>query len=108
MPDQPSPQSLWVAAAFSADGSQLVVADGIGPIFKARYLPSLSIFPCGKYLNVSWPAIASSSGLFLRRNLDLGSTNWQTFPTDPLFTNGSYSMMLSPTNAQEFFRLENQ
>jgi hypothetical protein len=102
------PPGVWTAVSFSSDGSQLAVTEDDYPIYTARYMPPLNLALIGKNGTLSWPALASSSALCLTESPDLASTNWSAVTAIPVLANGQYSVTITASNSQSFYRLSNQ
>ena len=68
--------------------------------------PLLSLISSNAQLAVAWPS--SVSGFQLQQNTDPTTTNWSNV-TDPiLLSNGMDEVIISPSNAANFYRLISQ
>ncbi len=98
------PSANWSSVASSADGRRLVAAVNGGGIYVWQSAPSLAARPQGKNWLLSWPSFWSGTGL--QQSSDLARTNWINAPAALTLTNGLNEVFVTPTNAQEFFRLK--
>jgi hypothetical protein len=93
----------WNSVASSADGARLVAASSQG-IYASQPPPALNVALAGGNLALSWLSTALPFGL--QQNSDLTATNWTSVADSPIFTNGWYQLIASPTNAATFYRLK--
>jgi hypothetical protein len=59
----------------------------------------------GTALTLNWPAWTNGLSLYSSTGLGAGA-NWTAVPTSPVATNGVNFLTLTPTNGQNFFRLQ--
>jgi hypothetical protein len=103
------PQGNWSTIASSADGSLLLTSPFPGHILESRSTPQpkLSIVPADGNITVSW--IVPSTNFVLQWS-PIGDGGWSDVSAPPVLnlTNLKYEVVLSPTNSQGFYRLENR
>jgi hypothetical protein len=92
--------------ASSADGSVLSAVSYPGGVYVLRATPALSLARTGTNLLLSWPDLASATGLVLQQISNLAATNWTAVTTVPGLTNGLYQAVvpLSP-KTNRFYQL---
>jgi hypothetical protein len=84
-------------------GGQVANAYAAGPSVIAG--PKLLVSPAGgSHIAVSWPANATTFGLFSTTNLAHGT--WAAVPGTPGVTNGLNTMIFSAPPAQSYYRLK--
>lgn len=109
--DAGAPTDRWNSVAMAADGSKLVATAGSasfdansGQIYFWQSEPTLGSAFSANGLMLSWPQ--QWTGYLLRQNSDLMTTSWTDVPITPILTNGQNQVLISPTNSQDFYRLE--
>jgi hypothetical protein len=87
-------------------GTDIFAATNLAsPIFEVSLPPAtLDIAPSGTNLVLSW--MSPPGGFVLQQNSDLTTTNWTAVTNTPTITNGQNQIILSPTNGNQFYRLE--
>jgi len=93
----------------SFPGSPVAVAGEVTAIDLALYDPAsvwLGIAPDGDMLEVRWPEFAT--GTVLTTSPDLSPGSWQVVPGEFTTADGVRSHRVTPTQAHEFFRLEDR
>lgn len=108
-----APARPWTAVASSADGVKLVAAAmnnvlepgySDGQIYTWQSEPTLGSAFATNCVTLSWPQ--QWTGYVLQQNSDLTTTNWKNVPIPTVLTNGENQVLISPTNGQNFYRLE--
>lgn len=88
-------------------GATVSFSDQTGFVVKvlADELPVLSLSPSGTNLNLSWSAAAPELTVQASTNLALPSA-WVDLNATPIVTNSLATVIVSPTNPAQFFRLK--
>ncbi len=88
-------------------GATVSFSDQTGFVVKvlAAELPVLSLSPSGTNLNLSWSAAAPELTVQASTNLALPSA-WVDLNATPIVTNSLATVIVSPTNSAQFFRLK--
>lgn len=94
-------------ATLSPDGSMMVVVNHYPGQYSFRYImsepdaPALNIVNAGGNASLTWPCL--TPGYVLQQNSNLATTNWETLTNTPSAVN---QIILAPTNANTFYRLQ--
>jgi len=98
---------IFRAAALSLDGSTMMLMNSQFGQYSFRYImaqpgvPALNIANAGGNASLTWPYL--TPGYVLQQNTNLAGTNWVTVTNTPAAVN---QIILAPTNANNFYRLQ--